>query len=373
MDLLNDLNELIRDLSEDQYLATSESPASAEEKINHYESLLQSWRRMLYSQVGILRILHILESHDSYLTLVDEDLIEADAHKTLQFLTQEPNSDSSSNNPINRQALLLESEHLGEKTQKEWQELEAKRKALLNEANALLNKYSSRSSVLAKSPEENHISTEIREEREQVQQSLTVAQAELIETHNTQITQRMTRIDSEIPVLRELNNELKMYTARSEELEKILYEDFGILARDSDCGDNTDTWLQEEADFVASVLQSEVNALALIFTSEVTRNQDDWILTITPKKAWPARVLSGVPGAVFKGLTVQFSLDSMLPIDIKVKADLSSIPADKAAKAQADLAGLVDKWRTECYASPQLDIHHVIRVFIQHAWSLIRP
>eukprot|EP01055_Gregarina_sp_Pseudo9_P001569 Gregarina_sp_Pseudo_9__1568@NODE_2052_length_1180_cov_19_175285_g1895_i0_p1_GENE_NODE_2052_length_1180_cov_19_175285_g1895_i0NODE_2052_length_1180_cov_19_175285_g1895_i0_p1_ORF_typecomplete_len385_score75_38Med31/PF05669_12/0_096GpFAR1/PF05823_12/0_2GpFAR1/PF05823_12/5_7e02Fzo_mitofusin/PF04799_13/6_2e02Fzo_mitofusin/PF04799_13/0_44Fzo_mitofusin/PF04799_13/1_2e03_NODE_2052_length_1180_cov_19_175285_g1895_i0251149 len=372
MDLINDLNELIKDLNEDQYLATSESPATAEEKICVYEKLLQSWRRMLYSQVGVLKILHVLESHESFATLVDEQRIEEDAQKTLQFLTQEPNSE---NNPISRQALLLESENLGDQTQQKWKEMEAKRDALLREAQELLNQHS-RNSILAGSTDENVTSTEIREQRDRIQKSLETSQAALVDIHKSEITKRMVEIDNEITHLRELNKEHKEWQFKTDELEKTLYEEFGILAKESNgsksLAENVETWLQEEVDFVASVLQSEVNALALIFTCEVDKDADWWTLNIQPKRGWPAKVLLGLPGAVFKGLSVKFAVDSMMPMDIKLKADLSSIPNEKAAKAQADLAALVDKWRSECYASSQMDIHGIIRIFILHAWSLLR-
>eukprot|EP01054_Gregarina_sp_Poly1_P003208 Gregarina_sp_Poly_1__3207@NODE_1912_length_3099_cov_79_291227_g1234_i0_p2_GENE_NODE_1912_length_3099_cov_79_291227_g1234_i0NODE_1912_length_3099_cov_79_291227_g1234_i0_p2_ORF_typecomplete_len379_score63_98Ins_P5_2kin/PF06090_12/0_045_NODE_1912_length_3099_cov_79_291227_g1234_i06181754 len=375
MDFVNDLNDVIRDLSEDQYLATSESPASAEEKINHYECLLHSWRRMLYSQIGVLKILHVLESQEGFASLVDEQLLEADAQKTLYFLTQEPESESQ---PIERQTLLIESENLGEQIQQKWLEVESKRQKILNTAQDLLHKYS-RCSILQQSHDENEApANEMKIRRDRILKAVEVAQAALIDVHRKEITDRMQALDVQMPILRALNRELKEHEARAEELERILYEEFGILARDDKSGVEStepskiasyDTWLQEEMDFVASVLQSETNALSLIFGSEIIRDGDTWQLEIKPKRPWPSQLTMGLPGAVFKGLTVKFQGDSMSPIDIKLKADLSGIPSDHVSRAQTELACIVDKWRKESYDSPYMNLHEILQVFIQHTWS----
>eukprot|EP01056_Protomagalhaensia_sp_Gyna25_P000780 Protomagalhaensia_sp_Gyna_25__779@NODE_1374_length_1895_cov_128_016164_g833_i1_p1_GENE_NODE_1374_length_1895_cov_128_016164_g833_i1NODE_1374_length_1895_cov_128_016164_g833_i1_p1_ORF_typecomplete_len244_score35_31JAKMIP_CC3/PF16034_5/0_045Spc7/PF08317_11/0_19Spc7/PF08317_11/6_9e02_NODE_1374_length_1895_cov_128_016164_g833_i14151146 len=212
---------------------------------------------------------------------------------------------------------------------------------------------------------------DIRCNRDRIQQALDAAHQNLIKTHETEIGNRMALMDAMLPELRELKSELRGWKAKSEELEKCLHEQFGILPVEGNL-EIYDRWLQDEVEYVASILDNETSALSLLFFPTVKQEDSEhWSIDLTPKRDWTKTILLGLPGAEIKSIYIRFKRQSMMPIDIKLKADMSSIDSEKIESAQAELLTLVNEWRAECYVNPDVDPHRVVQWIVQHAWKLL--
>eukprot|EP01053_Blabericola_migrator_P003525 Blabericola_migrator_1__3524@NODE_2045_length_3373_cov_106_102541_g172_i1_p3_GENE_NODE_2045_length_3373_cov_106_102541_g172_i1NODE_2045_length_3373_cov_106_102541_g172_i1_p3_ORF_typecomplete_len306_score73_70DUF1978/PF09321_10/91DUF1978/PF09321_10/1_3e03DUF1978/PF09321_10/0_14Uds1/PF15456_6/2_6e03Uds1/PF15456_6/0_41Atg14/PF10186_9/3Spc7/PF08317_11/9_6Spc7/PF08317_11/2_4SSFA2_C/PF14723_6/26SSFA2_C/PF14723_6/1_3e02Fungal_trans_2/PF11951_8/40_NODE_2045_length_3373_cov_106_102541_g172_i124143331 len=283
-DFLSDLSNLIRELSEEQCLAAAESPATAEEKIDRYEGILRDWRKMLYGQMGVLKTLLVFEAEESYATIVDEQRIENDAQRTLRILSQLSNQDEER---LEHEQLLTVSEALGDQIQERWQELERRRLSLLSRANSLMEYYTHNSPV---TPLEGGVVTpgDIKLQRKRIQSIIDAAQTSLATTHREEISARMTEMDALMPEVRETKRELMGWETRNAELEKAVYEMFGIVASDIDPKTKMpppvkDDWLLNEEEYVGTLMQNEIHALSMIFTIDFVREDTEhWMVHVTP-------------------------------------------------------------------------------------------